>query len=290
MLVVPSVAHAHYARALAPLLSPELPVFLDPGHTGGGLHFVHELRKAGYARPVQTCETLTLTYVCRMEGPAVVNIYGYVKRLPFAAFPGRNAKRLFEMVKPLFPEITLASSVLETGFANLNAIFHPPGMLMNTGWIEHTGGDFLFYREGFTEGVGRVTASVDAERLAIARALRLPVRTFLEAFYNAGLTTKDALESGSIARACVESEPNKTIKSPPSLAHRYVHEDVGYGLVPFSDFGRLTGVPTPTIDSLIQLASVATGVDFRATGLTLDKMGLAGRTVADLAQFLEQGA
>ena len=48
MLVVPSVAHEPYARALAPLLDGSQPIFLNPGHTGGGLHFLHELRKAGY--------------------------------------------------------------------------------------------------------------------------------------------------------------------------------------------------------------------------------------------------
>ena len=58
---------------------------------------------------------------------------------------------------------------------------------MNAGWIEHTGGDFLFYREGITESVGRVTAAVNSERMAIARALGLPAITFLEAFYRAGL-------------------------------------------------------------------------------------------------------
>jgi opine dehydrogenase len=48
MLVVPVLAHRYYAEQLAPLLSPERIVFLNPGHTGGGLHFVHELRRAGY--------------------------------------------------------------------------------------------------------------------------------------------------------------------------------------------------------------------------------------------------
>jgi len=289
MLVVPSVAHEHYARALAPLLTPDVPVYLNPGHTGGGLHFVRELRKAGYARPVQTCETVSLTYVCRMEGPAVVNIYSYTTQLAFAAFPGKHAARLFELVKPVFPEIRLASSVLETALTNLNAVFHPPGMLMNTGWIEHTRGDFLFYREGITEGVGRATAAVDAERMAIARALGLPVRSFLEAFYQAGLTTRDAFESGSIARACRDSEPNWTIKSPPSLSHRYIDEDVGFGLVPIAALGQLAGAETPTIDALIQLAQAATGIDFRASGLTLDKMGLAGRGRDAVAAFLENG-
>jgi opine dehydrogenase len=290
MLVVPSVAHETYARLLAPLIGPDLPVFLNPGHTGGGLHFVHELRRAGYTKPVQTCETVTLTYICRMEGPATVNLYSYTKRLAFSAFPGKHGDRLFRLVKPIYPEIVLAASVLETALTNINAIFHPPGMVLNTGWIEHTGGGFLFYREGITEGVGRVTAAVDAERLAVARALGLPAATFLEAFHRAGLTTEAALASGSIARACRDSEPNRTITAPPSLDHRYVHEDVGYGLVPFAAFGRLAGVATPTIDALITLAGHATGCDFWQTGLSLEKMGLAGKSPADLPRFLEHGA
>jgi opine dehydrogenase len=290
MLVVPSVAHESYAPELAPLLSPDLPVFLNPGHTGGGLHFVHALRQNNYQGPLKTCETVTLTYIVRMEGPAVVNIYSYTKRLAFAAFPGKHAAELHGAIKTLYPEITPVSSVLETGLGNINAIFHPPGMIMNTGWIEHSKGDFLFYRDGITESIGRVTAAVDDERLAVAHKLGVPARSFLETFYNAGLTTKEALESGDISRACRESAPNRTIKSPPTLDHRYVHEDVGYGLVPFAALGRLAGVATPTIDALIALASVASGIDYRSSGLTLDKMGLAGLAADRLADFLEHGA
>jgi len=289
ILVVPSIAHESYARLLASVLHPEQILFLDPGHTGGGLHLVNELRLAGYREPVQSCETVTLTYICRMEGPAIVNVYCYTKQLAFAAFPGRNAARLFELMRPVFPEIVPASSVLETALANINAIFHPPAMLMNAGWIEHTGGDFLFYREGVTESIGRVTKAVDVERMRVAEALGIPNTTFLEIFLRAGLTTADAAQSGSIARACRESEPNRKIKSPPSLNHRYVHEDVGFGLVPFSELGRLAGVETPTIDSLIVLAGMSLGVDFRKTGLTLDRMGLAGKTSTELDSFLELG-
>jgi opine dehydrogenase len=289
MLVVPSTAHECYARLLASVLRPEQILFLNPGHTGGGLHLVNELRLAGYREPIQSCETVTLTYICRMTEPALVNVYSYTKQLAFAAFPGRNTARLFELMKPVFAEVVQASSVLETALANINAIFHPPGMLMNAGWIEHTGGNFLFYREGVTESVGRVTKAVDIERMQVAKALNIPTTTFLEIFLRAGLTTAAAAQSGSIARACRESEPNQNIKSPPTLNHRYVHEDVGFGLVPFSELGRLAGVETPTIDSLIVLAGMSLGVDFRKTGLSLERMGLAGKTSTELNRFLELG-
>ena len=287
MLVVPSVAHAAYARALAPLIDGSQPIFLNPGHTGGGLHFLHQLRRAGYRGPLKSCETVTLTYITRMEGPATVNIYSYTKRLRFAALPGRHAAEMFALVKPLYPEIVQATSVLETGLGNLNAIFHPPGMIMNAGWLERTG--FLFYREGFTPAVSRVTAAVDAERMAVAKALGVPAVSFLDMFYEAGLTTKAARESGDIARACEESAPNRTIAAPPRLDHRYIHEDVGYGLVPMAALGRLAGVATPTMDALVQLASAALGIDYARDGLTLERLGLAGKSLEELAAFAQQG-
>jgi opine dehydrogenase len=289
MLVVPSMAVGDYARELAPLLNPERPVLINPGHTGGGLHFVASLRAAGYTAEVKTAETVTLTYICRITGPASVSLYSYTKNLAFAAFPGRHAEALFALLKPIYPQLELASSVLETALTNINATFHPPGMLMNAGWIEHTRGNFLFYHEGITDSVARVIAAVDAERMAIARALNVPAVSFLEAFHRAGLTTREAMESGDIARACRESAPNRAVKSPPALQHRYIYEDIGYGLFPMSALGEIASVKTRTMDLLIELADIALGTDMRQSGLTLAKMGLEGKTPSDLPRFLMEG-
>jgi len=289
MLVVPSVAHEFYAQGLAPLLREDQPVFLNPGHTGGGLNFVHELRQAGCSAAVKTCETVTLTYICRLLAEGHVQLYRYTTNLAFAAFPGNAQDQLYEALKPIYPEIRQATSVLETALTNINAVFHPTGMLMNAGWIEHTGGDFLFYIDGITASVGRATEAVDRERLAVAAALGVPVVSFLDAFFRAGLTTAEARSSGSISRACHESEANKAIKSPASLQHRYIMEDVGYGLVAMAALGELAGVKTPVIDALITLAGAAVGVDFRTTGLNLERMGLTGLKPADLQKFILTG-
>jgi len=289
MLVVPSIAHEDYARALAPHVRPEVPILMNPGHTGGGLHFLHALRGAGYRGPVDVCETVTLTYICRRVAPTVVEIYSYTRQLGFAALPGRNTGALHARLAAVYPEIVARSSVLETGLSNINAIFHPPGMLMNTGWIEHTQGGFLFYAEGVTESVGRAVSAIDRERMAVAAALGVPARTFLDIFCAAGLTTEAARDSGSVARACRESAPNRTLRSPPSLRHRYVDEDVGFGLVAFSALGRLAGVPTPVIDAHVTLAAAATGTDFWDTGLTLERMGLAAVRREDLLAVVDRG-
>jgi opine dehydrogenase len=225
-----------------------------------------------------------------MEGPATVGIYSYIKQLGFGALPGKHTDEMFDLIKPLFPDIRKLTSVIESALSNMNAVFHPPGMIMNAGWIEHTNGDFLFYKEGITPSIGRVTSAVDEERIAIAKALGVPYVTFLDSFHNAGLTTKEARDSGDVSRACKESAPNATIKSPSSLDHRYVHEDVGYGLVPMAALGRLAGVPTPTMDSLIHLAGLSLGIDYAKDGLTLEKIGLAGKSPAELTRFVMDGA
>jgi opine dehydrogenase len=302
MMVLPAVAFPKYARELAKVLTPQHIVFVDPGHTCGGMSFVHELRQAGYDDDVQTCETASITHGSRKKGSpetaanlgaaddgAEVFVAKYIENLGFSAFPGKHAQRLFELLQPVYPQIRLRSSVLETAFANVNAVFHPPGMILNAGWVEFTGGNFLFYNEGITEAVGRVTQAIDDERVAVARALGVPVRSFLDMFYEMGMTTAEAHASGSIHRACVESAPNRMAKSPTTLRHRYVDEDIGYGLVPMAGFGDLAGIETPAIDALVVMASLCTGVDYARTGMTLESLGIASMSPDDLKRYVWEG-
>jgi opine dehydrogenase len=178
---------------------------------------------------------------------------------------------------------------METGLSNINAIMHPAGMVANAGWLEKSSGDFRFYAEGSTPAVANIIAKVDEERLGIVRRLGLPALSFVEIFYQAGLTTEAARASGSIYQAIHKSAPNKTIKAPATLSHRYLNEDVGYGLVPMAQLGKWLGVETPVIDALITLASTINRTDYRREGLTLEKMGLQGIKPDDFGTLLEEG-
>ena len=289
VVATPAVGHEYLAENLAKYMADGQRILLNPGHTGGSLHFAHLLRKLGCKAAVQLCETVTLTYICRMPEPGKVEIYRRTTNLRCAAFPAKRAADLVGEMREVFPHIVAAANVLETGLSNINAIMHPAGMLGNAGWIEKSAGDFLWYSEGITPAIGKWIDAVDGERLAIVRALGLEPLRFVDIFHQAGLTTLAGRDSGSAYQAIRESEPNRTIKSPPSLDHRYLREDVGYGLVPMAEIGRLLGIKTPVMDGLIQLASTALGVDFRAAGLTLDKMGLADVPAERLVTILQDG-
>ena len=289
MLSVPISTHPFFAQGLAPLLQPDQVLFLNPGHMGGGLFMAHELHRLTGRTDVRICETSTLTYGCRMRGPGTVNIMATMTNLPFAAFPGRNQQELYDLIAPLYPDIVQASHVLETGFMDINAVEHPPQIICNAGWLEHTKGDYLFYYEGTTPGVARVIEALDAERMAIAAAAGIPTRPFVEMFHAMGYTSAHAAEVGSAYVALQESEPNRWVKGPPTLDHRYINEDVGWGLVPWSEMGRSFGVQTPTMDALIVLGGVLNGRDYRAEGLTLERLGLAGVRPEDLDAYLREG-
>ena len=148
VVTTPSVGHEYLAKGIANYLIDGQRILLNPGHTGGALHFATLLRTLGCKAEVQLCETVTLTYICRMPQFGRVEIYRRTTNVRCAAFPGKHTAELVSEIQQVFPNIVVAASVLETGFANINAIMHPAGMLGNAGWIEKSGGDFLYYREG----------------------------------------------------------------------------------------------------------------------------------------------
>jgi opine dehydrogenase len=289
MLTVPVSALPFFAERLGSLLPADGAVFLNPGQMGGGLFLAHEIHRRAGRTDVRTCEVSTLSYACRMSGPASVNIMQVVKALPFAAFPGRHQAELLARLHPLYPNLVEAGDVLETGFMDINAVEHPPQIICNAGWVEHTGGDYLFYYEGTTPSVGRVIDALDGERLAIAAAAGIRAAPFVEVFRSMGYTTDAAAKLGTAYAALQDSAPNRWVKGPSSLDHRYLHEDVGWGLVPWSEMGRALRVPTPVMDALITLGSTLSGRDYRAEGLTLERLGLAGRRPGDLAAYLRGG-
>jgi opine dehydrogenase len=288
-IVTPTTAHGDLAAQLAPLLDDGQPVFLNPGHTCGGLHFVTELRRNGYSGGVRCCETATLTYGCRIGDPGEVDVHGVMTNLPFSAFPGKHLDDLAELVAGVYPDIAPVANVLETSFANLNAVEHPPQALLNIGWLEHTQGDYLFYYHGTTPSVGRVIDALDEEKLRVAEALGIHARSFLQRFYETGYTTAHALEVGTSYQALQESANNRWVKGPKSLDHRYIHEDVGCGLVAWQALGRWRGVTTPTMDALIQIASVANGRNYATEGFTLERIGMDNIPFERLHEFLVEG-
>ncbi|HEX2765762.1 MAG TPA: NAD/NADP octopine/nopaline dehydrogenase family protein [Candidatus Limnocylindria bacterium] len=286
MLVAPLLAHAAMVSAIAPHLQPGQLVLATPGHTA--VTIARALTAHGFADPV-VCGSSTLPYAARLIAPATVRVSLEVRRLYVAAFPGDRTAEWFPRVATLYPAATPAGDVMETMFRYMNAIHHPAATLCNVGRIEWTGGDFLHYFEGITPSVGRLIDRIDGERVAVAASLGIPTQSFVEYFREIGYTTPEAADTGSAYEVFHQSAPNRHIRAPTSVDHRYFEEDVPFGLVPFAELGRLAGVPTPTMDAIIELVSTIKDVDYRSEGLTLDRMGFADMTADRVIATVRHG-
>jgi opine dehydrogenase len=191
-------------------------------------------------------------------------------------------------MRPLFPAIYPVATLLDTLFPYTNAIHHPPAFLCNIGRVE-SGVEYTHYYEGITPAVGALIDRLDAERLAIAAAYGVHVDKLSEHFFQMGYTDENGRAGGTAYAVFHNSAPNRWIRAPSTVDHRFFNEDIPFGLVPFSELARLAGVATPVSDAVVTIASAITGKHYRQSGLNLAKLGLDGRTVAEVRDIVENG-
>ena len=280
LLVGPAYATEPLAAAAGPHMTEDVAVLVCPGSCAGAITFKRavglELDDPRYI----VGETSTLPYAVRVTEPGAVNVFHKLTSDVFlAGVPRAGTDRLYAMVSDVWPAVERAESVFQTTLQNGNPVIHPAVTLLNAGLLERTGGRFLFYEEGVTEGVGRLIEAVDLERIAIAAKLGLEILSepaigvrqgyMLEENYSTGYSTAPGFQG---------------IGAQSSLDHRYLTEDVGYSLVFLSDLATRLEVPTPVIDAVIAIASVVLGRDFTAEGKrTMRSLGLEGMSPQQLA-------
>ena len=279
---VPSYAHRAVAEHLVPHLRPGHVLALLPGNLGT-LAFARALR-AAEADGVILAESDTAPYVCRKTAPDRAVIWGAVTGLGVGVFPASHTVEAMSVLEPLFPGARPHANVLAAGLSALNPVVHPIGVLLNAGRIERSRGDFWFYEEGVTPSVARAIEALDAERLALGHAIGLDLTPVAEAFHRAGFGP-----AGDLWGTINGSAMLTALRAPGSVGSRWLTEDVPYGLVTWSEIGRLFGVATPIIDAAIALASAALGTDCRAQGRTADDLGLTRFDPGELTAFLEHG-
>lgn len=284
---VPAYAHQRIAELMSAYLTSEQIVLLMPGNGGGALEFVRLTRESATGERPAVAEASSFLFACKKEGPDGVWVRGLKQGLPVAAFPGKETERVVEALKETFSEFGTARHVLETSLTNMNHIVHPPAMLLNTGRVELAKEDWSFFLEGMSPAVCRAMEVIDRERLEIIAKLDLPPITMLEwmlKFYG-----HQGMKGNSLYEALSTTPVHGASKAPHSIDHRYITEDIAFGLVPIASVGQELGVETPAINTLISLASLVSDRDWWTEGRTADKMGLTGMSASQMIEYVMEG-
>lgn len=284
MVVVPATAHRFMAEQIAPHLADGQIIVLNPGRTGGALETLKTIRDCGCRSDVIVAEAQTFIYASRSVNPAQTKVFRLKNSIPVAALPAHCTPVVVKALRSAFPQFVPGDNVMKTSLDNIGAIFHPAVTVLNAGRIESTQGDFDYYTEGITPAVAMILESMDKERVQVAEALgfrAMSAREWLYIAYDAaGRTLHEAMRA---------NRGYDGIKAPKTVYHRYITEDIPMSLVPIASLGELVDVPTPTIDSIILLGSVLHDTDYRAIGRTAETLGLAGKDLKEIRQFILDG-
>ncbi|TRZ85035.1 MAG: NAD/NADP octopine/nopaline dehydrogenase [Streptomycetaceae bacterium] len=270
VICLPSVVHAQLFQELAEL-DCEIPIVLNPGHTGGALHLREVFKKARKTLP-PVAEFSTLTYVARIDAEARVNITGRAKSVRVASLPG--GRSALNWAKKLFPGADEVADVIVSSLSNVNLVLHAPGAILGAAWVEATSGNFTFYVDAMTPGVSRVMQALDDERLAVAKQFGHVLPSLIDEMAAIGTVDQNAALRGDLAAAIRGGVANAKISAPDSFSHRYYQEDLAFGLLPFVELAKLANVPVPVANALLLLGSTAVGGEILREGLTSKLLGL----------------
>jgi len=285
-LVVPAFAQRRFAEFASPFLRSSQVVALTPGNFGGSMEWAAVLKEKGVKERPILVDVESMIYSGFKNGPTSVQVSGFKRNINCAAFPATRTAEALQLIHRVYPNVGPGENVLTIGLSKAGTVMHPTITLLNAGWIEKTQGDFLFYWDGLTSAVGKVMERLESERLALGKALGLNListRDSLLGYY------ADQGAKGDTLTEVASTNPVYGIdRAPKNMQHRFLLEDIPYGLVPMEELASLGGVATPMCSALVELASCMLQTDFRQEGRGLKRLGLAGLTLAEIKRLVSE--
>lgn len=281
-VVGPAYSTEPFGEAIAGKMQAGQTVIVTPSSCGGALAFKKAAGLGIDDDTVRVAETSTLHYAVRLTEPGRIRVFLKLKAGNLlAALPGEETDAVLRLIQDVYPGMEPAASVMQTSLQNANPIIHPAVTLTNAARIEGTGGNFLFYEEGVSDATGRLIEALDKERIAIGRKLGIRVVPDPELGMRQGYMLAD-----DYGQAYRTAPGFLGIGAQPRLDHRYLNEDVGYGLVFLSLLARQVGVEAPTIDALIHVASVLMARDYAGEAMrTPESLGIAEFSAQELGEL-----
>lgn len=267
-VVVPAFGQEVYFQALAENAPDGLVVVIQPGKFGA-LRLAQVLREHGRdPHSILITETDTFLYAAKMHGLDRIWLRGVKNELPLAALPAARTDEALEVLRRIHSQYVAAPNVLFTSVGDAAYALHPVTTLLDLSRLEQMG-PYRTKAYSITPQVARMVKAVDDERCQVAAALGFtphPLQQQMHDMYG--------LDGATIDEALLKTTVHVDQMTPRSAQHRYVTEEVPYGLVPLSELGTLFGLPTPNIDTIITLASTVNDVDYRSEGRHLASLGL----------------
>lgn len=268
LIAVPGTAYRAVLDALAPALRDGQPVLISGHLSFAALYLERALAKRGIAVPIAAWGTTVVSGRC--NGPASVNVSSVRAEVDVGVLPRDAGAATLPLCRDLFGErFRLRGGLIAITLSNVNPQNHLAIALANFTRIER--GETWRQNSNITASVGRLMEALDAERLAIADAFGVSVRTLRQHFHLSFHVPEAPLDI--MARQLAERGSDPV--APSSTQTRYVLEDAPFGLHPVCVLGEVCGRPATLHAAGLALLSAMYGRDLASDNDILPPLGLA---------------
>lgn len=239
-------AHRAVAAALKPIVTRGQSILVFNSNWGA-MEFVQVFGSDAAEKELTIAETSAQLFVA--SSPTAGQVHMSIKtKIAVAASDPAKTLPLVEALTPVFPQFYPAASIIETTMSTTNPVIHVPITLLNAARVENAQ-PFLFYADGASHAAVDLITNIDRERIAVARALGCIIDDVLTGINSFWPTKYDNLFD-----ALTKNETYRRAAGPKALNHRYLTEDIPFGIAPIAQIGRLFRIETPYTDALLHFA------------------------------------
>lgn len=267
-----SLQHQAVSELICPYIQNIKAICIVPGNMGS-VYF-----RAKLPRDIIVAEGESTVVDARITRPGHVSILFRNVRNALSFNPSADSERGLPVFHALFETYNdIRTNIIETAMHNPNLIVHTIGTIMSASRIEKSKGEFWLYKEGFSESIWNIIRALDSEKNKVIEAYGGTPMDYLDCcrFRNEADLSKDA-------RSVFDDYSlNSSPKGPDSIHNRYLTEDVPNGLCLLESLAEAKGIPTPAATSLITIANLLIGTDFRKSARTIASLGLNDCPIAD---------
>lgn len=274
-LVVPAFAHLPLLLRIAPHLKERVSIIVMPSRSG----LEYDLRTVPSLKPDGRRVVIglqTLPWLCRVkEFGRVIEVKATKAVVAAAAAPAAAASAAMAIVSGVIGvEVAALPTFLDLTLGNVGQIIHPVAMYRLFGaWTDrvYQEGEIPALYAGMDEETGHLLATISDEIVTVAQAIAaaargrlnlpgvVPIGTWLSAAYAHAITDSSTLARAFRTNAAYQGvlapmRPVGSGKYVPDFGHRFLTEDIPFGLAVTKAIALIVAVATPHIDTIITWA------------------------------------
>lgn len=156
-----------------------------------------------------------------------------------------NADKIIEFFKENMTNVNLYNDIISSSLNASNPVIHVPIVAANLTRIE-AGEDFQFYGPAASKLAVDFIVNMDRERLNLCDKLGVKTQSILDIINGSWKIKHDTLYD-----ALHKNNSYKLAMGPKNLNHRYIFEDIPYGIYPIKYLSEKVNLETPYMDGLL---------------------------------------